>query len=121
MQKQPQLVDAILAGQVLPQMTFSQKVWAATASIPPGKVATYGQIAQALNSTGSRAVGMALNRNPYAPQVPCHRVVGSDGRLVGFAGGLPAKEKLLESEGVPVSQDRVDLTRFRCDLTTITR
>lgn len=98
---------AILAGRVTPEMTFSQRVWALTRRIPAGRVTTYGRIAAALGSRSSRAVGQALHRNPYAPTVPCHRVVGSDGRLVGFAGGLAKKKRLLQSEGVRMDGDRI--------------
>jgi methylated-DNA-[protein]-cysteine S-methyltransferase len=103
----------IRAGRVKPGMTFNERVWALTARIPAGKVVTYADIATALGTKGYRAVGNALNRNPYAPSVPCHRVVGSDGRLTGFASGLPKKEELLNSEGVPVKRGRADLT-CRC-------
>jgi len=101
----------IRAGQLVRGMTFSQKVWALTSRIPRGKVTTYGEIARKLNTRAYRAVGGALHRNPYAPAVPCHRVVGSDGRLTGFADGVARKRKLLASEGVPVSEDKVDLSR----------
>jgi methylated-DNA-[protein]-cysteine S-methyltransferase len=101
----------IRAGRFSAGMNFSQKVWAMTARIPAGQVATYGQIARALGRPGAgRAVGNALRRNPYAPQVPCHRVVGADGSLTGFAGGLPMKQRLLASEGVAVVGGRVDLS-----------
>jgi len=96
----------IKAGKVLPGMNFNQKVWALTARIPPGKVTTYARIAQALGSKGYRAVGNALNKNPYAPAVPCHRVVGSNGSLTGFAGGLEKKQRLLIAEGVRCSNHR---------------
>ena len=99
----------IKAGKLLPGMNFNQKVWALTARIPPGKVTTYARIARALGSRGYRAVGNALNRNPYAPAVPCHRVVGSNGSLTGFAGGLEKKRDLLTREGVPVKDGRVML------------
>lgn len=102
----------IRQGRILPGMTFSQRVWAITARIPRGRVTTYGDIAKKLRS-GSRAVGHALHRNPYAPQVPCHRVVGSDGRLVGFAGGLAAKRRLLKAEGVKIVGTKVDLAGHR--------
>lgn len=92
-------------------MTFSQKVWAITARIPKGKVVTYGDIARKLNTKAVRAVGGALHRNPFAPEVPCHRVVGSDGSLTGFAGGLPKKQKLLKQEGVAFADGKVDLNR----------
>ncbi len=96
-------------------MTFNQKVWALTARIPAGRVATYGQIAAALGTRAYRAVGMALNRNPYAPQVPCHRVVGSDGSLTGFAGGLDKKLALLADEGVPLRNGKVDLSACKME------
>lgn len=97
----------ILRGQVLPDMTFDQKVWAITARIPRGKVVTYGQVAAALGTRGCRAVGAALGRNPYSPKVPCHRVVGANHRLTGFAGGLKKKAALLRAEGIAVTADRV--------------
>src|SRR4051794_21271648 len=103
----------IRSGRLVPGMTFNQKVWALTARIPRGKVVTYGDIAAALKTKGCRAVGNALNRNPYAPGVPCHRVVGSNGALTGFAGGLPKKRKLLRDEGVAFRGERVTLdSRF---------
>ena len=108
--------ERIHAGRITSDMTFSQKVLALTARIPRGHVATYGQIAAALGSGAFRAVGLALNHNPYAPAVPCHRVVGADGRLVGYAGGLAKKQSLIRREGVQVSDGKVDLSRFRCDL-----
>ena len=96
----------IKAGRIVPGMNFNQKVWALTARIPAGKVTTYARIAQALGSKGYRAVGNALNKNPYAPAVPCHRVVGSNGSLTGFAGGLDKKERLLVEEGVACDNRR---------------
>jgi methylated-DNA-[protein]-cysteine S-methyltransferase len=103
----------IHAGKIVPGMTFNQKVWALTARIPAGKVATYADLAHQLKTTAYRAVGNALNRNPYAPAVPCHRVVGSNGHLTGFAHGLPAKKKLLESEGISLNGLRADLGKHR--------
>jgi len=82
--------------------TFSQKVWLACAKIPKGQVRTYGWIAQAVGKPGAaRAVGTALAKNPFAPVIPCHRVVRSDGSLGGYSatGGLSAKKKLLQREG----------------------
>jgi methylated-DNA-[protein]-cysteine S-methyltransferase len=109
----PDFASSIRAGKILPGMSFNQKVWAITARIPAGKVATYGDIARCLGTTAYRAVGNALNRNPYAPAVPCHRVVGSTGDLTGFAQGLPAKKKLLESEGISLNGSRADLGKHR--------
>lgn len=114
--KQPDLTTPIFEGKLTADMSFAQRVWALTARVPRGKVTTYGEIARALNCTAYRAVGLALGRNPYAPRVPCHRVVGSDGSLTGFANGLAAKEQLLTREGVQVTNGRVDLTRFGCAL-----
>ena len=99
----------IKAGRILPGMSFNEKVWAVTARIPAGEVRTYGWVARELGTQAYRAVGNALNRNPYAPAVPCHRVVGSDGSLTGFAGGLGKKRRLLAAEGVTVSKGRVAL------------
>ncbi len=105
---------AILAGKIRAGMTFNEKVWALCARVPAGRVTTYGEIAKAAGQPGAaRAVGNAMNRNPYAPTVPCHRVVGSTGKLTGFAQGLKVKAKMLRDEGVAVSgrtKDRVDLS-----------
>jgi methylated-DNA-[protein]-cysteine S-methyltransferase len=100
----------IKSGTISPAMSFNQKVWALTARIPKGKVVRYADIARALGSNGYRAVGNALNKNPYAPKVPCHRVVGSDGTLTGFAGGLEKKRDLLKREGLTLRDNgKVDL------------
>lgn len=110
------LEQEIRAGRCCPGMSFSQQVWALTARIPRGKVTTYADIARALGTKSYRAVGNAMNKNPYAPGVPCHRVVGSDGSLTGYAGGLEKKRALLTEEGVKLINGRADLTeRFRFD------
>ena len=78
---------------------FQQKVWRALLDIPYGQTRTYGDIARAVNSPrGFRAVGMANNRNPIPILVPCHRVLGAGGALVGYAGGLELKAALLALE-----------------------
>jgi methylated-DNA-[protein]-cysteine S-methyltransferase len=78
---------------------FERAVWARIAAIPYGETATYGQLAAEVGEPDSaRAVGVACNRNPVPIVVPCHRVVGADGKLVGFGGGLPRKRYLLELE-----------------------
>ncbi|MBR4934236.1 MAG: methylated-DNA--[Anaerotignum sp.] len=78
---------------------FQKKVWDALKEIPYGETRTYGEIAETVgNSKAARAVGMANNRNPIAIIVPCHRVVGASGKLVGYAGGMEQKEKLLHLE-----------------------
>src|SRR5688572_27038775 len=103
----PAMEQQIKLGKLLPGMTFNQKVWALCARVPEGKVTTYREIAKALKCKAYRAVGNALNKNPYAPEVPCHRVVGSTGALTGFAGGLAKKKALLAREGVEIKDDRV--------------
>ncbi len=80
---------------------FYQKVWRACAAIPKGQTRTYGEIARAIGHPGAaRAVGQALARNPFAPTVPCHRVVGSKGAMTGYSGpgGIEAKRCLLLRE-----------------------
>src|SRR5213075_935121 len=99
--------SAIHAGKLTSQMSFNQKVWALTARIPKGQVLTYADIAKKLGTRGYRAVGNALNKNPYAPAVPCHRVVGSDGKLTGYAGGLAKKQRMLQQEGIAITKGKV--------------
>lgn len=78
---------------------FQKKVWAALCDIPYGETRSYKQIAEYIgNPKACRAVGMANNKNPIMIFIPCHRVVGSDGSLTGYAGGLDMKEKLLSLE-----------------------
>lgn len=78
---------------------FQKAVWDALQRIPFGETRCYGEIACEVGSPkGARAVGMACNRNPILLMIPCHRVVGSTGKLVGFACGLPMKERLLQLE-----------------------
>jgi methylated-DNA-[protein]-cysteine S-methyltransferase len=105
----PNLEADIKAGRISPGMNFNQKVWALTSRVPAGRVTTYAEIARALDSAAYRAVGNALNRNPYAPRVPCHRVVGSSGSLTGFAAGVAKKLAMLQDEGVPFRGERADL------------
>jgi methylated-DNA-[protein]-cysteine S-methyltransferase len=78
---------------------FEQKVWAALRGIPYGETTSYGAIAEQIGAPGAaRAVGLANGRNPIAIIVPCHRVIGANGKLVGFGGGLPMKRALLDLE-----------------------
>jgi O-6-methylguanine DNA methyltransferase len=88
--------------------SFSGLVYAKTKLIPLGRVTTYGQIARAIGSPkASRAVGNALNCNPYAPVVPCHRVVRTDGKIGCFAQGVKTKAGLLAKEGVKIRDGKV--------------
>jgi methylated-DNA-[protein]-cysteine S-methyltransferase len=78
---------------------FQRRVWDALREIPYGETATYGELAQRLGRpSASRAVGLANGRNPIAVIVPCHRVIGSDGSLTGYGGGLERKSFLLALE-----------------------
>lgn len=80
---------------------FQQRVWEQLQTIAPGTIRSYGAIARALgNPNAMRAVGAAVGRNPISIIVPCHRVLGSNGALTGFAGGLERKEALLRLEGL---------------------
>jgi len=85
---------------------FEQAVWHEIARIPYGEMITYGAIATTLGDPGAaRAVGMACNHNPIPVIVPCHRVVGANGKMVGFGGGIDRKRRLLELEaGVALTQ-----------------
>ncbi|MEM8561277.1 MAG: methylated-DNA--[protein]-cysteine S-methyltransferase [Pseudomonadota bacterium] len=79
---------------------FQMSVWCALRDIPWGRVCSYADIALAIDKpTATRAVGAANGRNPLPIVIPCHRVIGSDGSLTGFAGGLHMKRQLLELEG----------------------
>lgn len=78
---------------------FQRRVWAALVEIPYGGTTSYGELAQRLGSPGaSRAVGLANGRNPIGIVIPCHRVVGSEGSLTGYGGGLERKRVLLDHE-----------------------
>ncbi len=107
-------IQAYLAGELhsldeisvsLGGTAFQQQVWLALRDIPIGTVETYGQLAKRLGKPGaSRAVGLANSQNPIAIVLPCHRVIGSNGRLTGYAGGLERKRWLLRHEGVPLAK-----------------
>ncbi|OGF27802.1 cysteine methyltransferase [Candidatus Falkowbacteria bacterium RIFOXYB2_FULL_34_18] len=87
---------------------FEFKVLETIKKIPKGRVTTYGEVAKAIRSPKSaRAVGNALHKNPWAPKVPCHRIVNSNGTLGGYAGGVAKKINILRKEGVDVRRGRV--------------
>lgn len=99
MKKQRAVLSNILKNKKLSD--FEKDVYTAALGIPEGEVRSYKWIAEKIGKPKAyRAVGNALNRNPYAPAVPCHRVIKSDGSIGGFAGGPEAKRRLLKSEGV---------------------
>ena len=118
--------------------TFNEKCYEILCLVPRGKVTTYGEIARKLGTRAYRAVGNAMNKNPYGYfaisseaignrrsalrgdskrtsglfLVPCHRVVGSDGKLVGFAHGLKKKSEMLKREGVEIKNGKIDLEKY---------
>lgn len=87
---------------------FRQAVWKLLLEIPYGQTVTYGELTQALRASGrqaaNQAVGGAVGHNPISILIPCHRVVGADGSLTGYAGGIRIKERLLELEGADMSR-----------------
>ncbi len=84
---------------------FQKRVWAALLTIPYGKTASYLDIAKKIHHPKAvRAVGMATGKNPVSIMVPCHRIIGSNGKLTGFAGGLTTKKFLLHLEGNEVNE-----------------
>jgi len=92
--------------------SFNERCYEVLKKVPKGKVTTYKEIAKRLKSKGYRAVGNAMNKNPYAPRVPCHRVVCSDGKVGGFAHGTKKKIEMLRKEGVGIVNGKIDLGRF---------
>jgi methylated-DNA-[protein]-cysteine S-methyltransferase len=88
-------------------MTFTERCYKLLRKVPKGKVTTYKDIAHTLGSRAYRAVGTAMNKNPYAPNVPCHRVVNADGKIGGFAHGVKKKIELLNNEGIQIKEGKV--------------
>ncbi len=94
---------------------FQQRVWLTLRQIPAGNTWSYAQLARAVGRPKAvRAVGATNGRNPLPLVLPCHRVIGSDGSLVGYGGGLPRKEWLLRHEGVALPGDRQGRLALRC-------
>lgn len=93
-------------------MNFSDKVYELLRKVPSGKVTTYKILAEKLGTKAYRAVGQAMKNNPYAPEVPCHRVVRSDGSIGGFMGKMSGEEiakkiKMLRAEGIEVKNGKI--------------
>lgn len=86
---------------------FQRRVWSYLQDIPAGQTVTYGQIAQDLQVNSAQAIGGAVGRNPWSILVPCHRVLGSQGQLTGYAGGIDKKIWLLEHEGVQLDEQAI--------------
>lgn len=110
-------------------MNFNERCYQILKKVPKGKVTTYKAIAKKLNSKAYRAVGNAMNKNPFAftssreggrvkmgldakERIPCHRVINSDGKLGGYAFGINAKIKLLKSEGIEIKNNKIDLKKY---------
>ncbi|MGI5340861.1 methylated-DNA--[protein]-cysteine S-methyltransferase [Streptomyces sp. CA-181903] len=88
---------------------FQRRVWAGLLEIPYGETMSYGELARHIGApSASRAVGLANGKNPVSIIVPCHRVIGADGSLTGYGGGVDRKRRLLELEGALPSADRQD-------------
>ncbi len=93
---------------MLIKMNFNEKVWKKIKLIPKGKISTYKEIAKAIgNKNSARAIGNACNKNPFAPKVPCHRVIKSNGSLGGFAFGTKQKISLLKNEGIEIKKEKI--------------
>ncbi len=93
--------------------SFNSKCYSVLKKVPRGKVTTYKELAKAVGCPrGARAVGNAMNKNPYAPKVPCHRVVKSNGEVGGFASGTKKKIAMLRKEGVETVKRKVSLEKY---------
>ena len=95
--------NRVFSSMILKGTKFQVKVWKYLSSIPKGQLRTYSQVAKAIkNPKAVRAVANAIAKNPYAPKIPCHRVIRSDGSLGGYSGkgGINTKRKLLKLEGI---------------------
>ena len=96
------------------KQSFNQKIYFLLKKVPKGRVTTYKILAEAFGTKAYRAVGQAMNKNPYGilnckgkNMVPCHRVVASNGHLHGFAHGLKKKKELLEKEGIKIKNNMI--------------
>ena len=86
---------------------FTERCYSLLKKVPKGKLTTYKAIASALGTRAYRAVGNALHKNPYAPLVPCHRVVKSSGEIGGFALGIKKKIEMLQKEGIKIRENKI--------------
>ena len=92
--------------------TFSERAYELLKKVPRGRVTTYKELAHALNTKAYRAIGQAMRNNPYAPKVPCHRVVASDGSIGGFSGkksgkAIQEKIEMLKKEGIVFEKNKI--------------
>ncbi len=88
---------------------FQQRVYDVLTKVPSGRITTYKELGKAIGGKGQiyRAIGNALNKNPFAPRIPCHRVVRSNGSLGGFSHGSSAKILILKKEGIVVADGKI--------------
>lgn len=88
-------------------VSFSEKCYAFLRRVPKGKITTYKALAHAMGTKAYRAVGTAMHKNPYAPEVPCHRVVKSNGEVGQFASGTKRKIEMLKKEGILIRDNKI--------------
>ncbi len=86
---------------------LQQQTYRLLATVPPGRVTTYKALADALGTKAYRAIGQFMKKNPYAPDVPCHRVVASDGTIGGYNKGTAEKIRMLTAEGVLIDKEKI--------------
>lgn len=95
---------------------FAERCYKILRKVPKGKVTTYKAIAEKLRTKAYRQVGRVMNKNPHSffhgGNVPCHRVIGSNGKLVGFAHGLRKKAEMLKSEGIEIKNGKINLKKY---------
>ena len=96
--------------------SFNERCYEILRKVPKGKVTTYKEIARKLKTKAYRAVGNAMNKNLHGflskGDIPCHRVIGSNGSLVGFAHGLKKKAEMLRKEGIEIKNGKIDLKKY---------
>ena len=93
--------------------SFNERCYNLLRKVPKGKVTTYKALSNAMKTKAYRAVGNAMNKNPYAPEVPCHRVINANGELGGYANGIKKKIKMLKSEGIEIINNKIDLEKYK--------
>ncbi len=93
-------------------MNFNEKVYKLCKEIPKCKVSTYKEIARKLNSKAYRSVGNALNKNKDTKNIPCFKIVNSNGKLGGYSNGIKNKIKKLKKEGIEIKNNKIDLKKY---------
>jgi len=93
-------------------LSFNKRCYKLLKKVPRGKVTTYGAIAKALKTKAYRAVGNAMNKNPFPLKVPCHRVIKSNGEIGDFSLGIENKIRILKREGIKIKNRKVDISKY---------